>query len=214
MAPSGPVTNEGAGRIEWVVFDLGGVVLQPTAALPVLAEMIGADQDAFTRSYSPPRLEYDRSSDAGTYWRAVAGGAGAPAPSDELIAELVAVDNDGWDRADPDMAALIQKLGAVNRISLAVLSNAPASMRAQVRAAPWSAPIRTLVFSGEEGLVKPDPRIYRRLLDRLDTTSSQVVFIDDLAQNIEGARSEGLTAILHTDPRRTRRELAGLGLPV
>ena len=37
------------------------------------------------------------------------------------------------------------------------------------------------VVSGEEGVVKPDPEIYLRLMQRYSITASRAVFIDDLA---------------------------------
>jgi putative hydrolase of the HAD superfamily len=37
-----------------------------------------------------------------------------------------------------------------------------------------------------------------------------VLFVDDAAPNVEGARAVGLRALLHTDPQTTRAELARL----
>lgn len=51
------------------------------------------------------------------------------------------------------------------------------------------------VFSGEVGFAKPNPRIYRLMLNRLGVEPSQAVFIDDNLQNVEGARAVGLQAI-------------------
>ena len=46
--------------------------------------------------------------------------------------------------------------------------------------------------SCEEGTVKPEPRIYRILLDRYGLDPAQTLFIDDRAANIAAAREAGI----------------------
>lgn len=46
-----------------------------------------------------------------------------------------------------------------------------------------------VVVSGEEGVIKPDPVIYRTLLNRFGLKAEECVFIDDRLENVEGARS-------------------------
>ena len=48
------------------------------------------------------------------------------------------------------------------------------------------------VVSCEEGTVKPEPRIYRILLDRYGLDPAQTLFIDDRAANIAAARETGI----------------------
>lgn len=50
-------------------------------------------------------------------------------------------------------------------------------------------------FSYELGLIKPDPEIYLRVCSQIGILPQQCVFIDDLAENIEGARNIGMQAI-------------------
>ncbi len=69
-----------------------------------------------------------------------------------------------------------------------------------------------IVVSGEECLVKPDPRIYHRLLDRYRVDPKRAVFIDDSAPNALAAQHYfGMHAHVFTDPDRLRSELVGLG---
>ena len=67
-----------------------------------------------------------------------------------------------------------------------------------------------VVISGDEGMRKPDPRIYRLAAERLDVDSATCVFVDDVAVNCEGAKSAGMLAIHHTDPDTTIAQLEGL----
>ena len=70
------------------------------------------------------------------------------------------------------------------------------------------------VVSGDEGLVKPDPAIYQRLMQRYSITPARAVFIDDKLENVEAARRIGLHGIHFIEPTAARKELRTLGLPV
>lgn len=71
------------------------------------------------------------------------------------------------------------------------------------------------VVSGEVGLLKPDKRIYRLLIDRNGLKPERAVFIDDTLANVEAAAALGLKTVHfeHTGVD-LRGELAALGLPV
>ena len=66
-----------------------------------------------------------------------------------------------------------------------------------------------IVVSGEEKVAKPDPQIFRILMQRYHINPSDAVFIDDNMPNIEAAKQVGLQAIqflsaeqLHEDMRK------------
>jgi 2-haloacid dehalogenase len=72
-----------------------------------------------------------------------------------------------------------------------------------------------IVVSGEEGLVKPDPRIYHRLLSRYRVDPKRAVFIDDSAPNaLAASHYFGIHAHLFTDPDKLKADLVGLGFPL
>jgi 2-haloacid dehalogenase len=71
---------------------------------------------------------------------------------------------------------------------------------------------RDILVSGEEKLVKPDPAIYRRALDRFGLEAGRTVFVDDNQANVEGARAVGLIALHFTDEPTLRAELTEMGL--
>lgn len=201
--------------IDWMVFDLGNVILHQTASLPELARRIGAPADlteaSFRTAYNAPRRDYDQHSDAACYWAAVAAACGAPAPDATTIADLTALDVALWSRTDPDMLGLLTDLLAAG-VRLAVLSNAPTAMGDHVRNQPWARPFEKIVISGEIGLLKPDVAIYRYLLDELGAPASRVAFADDLAENIAGAQTTGIQSMLFTGLAPLREGLAALGV--
>lgn len=68
------------------------------------------------------------------------------------------------------------------------------------------------VVSGELGVAKPDPEIYRHLLTAHGLTASSCVFIDDQPVNVAAAAALGFDAIAFSDAASLRQELAIRGL--
>jgi len=69
-----------------------------------------------------------------------------------------------------------------------------------------------IVVSGEEGVIKPDPQIFRILLQRYRIAPQEAVFIDDNPMNAEAAASLGIHGIHFRSPELLRRELETLDL--
>jgi 2-haloacid dehalogenase len=65
-----------------------------------------------------------------------------------------------------------------------------------------------LLVSGEEGMTKPDPAIFRLLLDRFGLDPAATVFVDDSEANVAAAEALGLDAVRFTGPEQLRRELS------
>ena len=70
----------------------------------------------------------------------------------------------------------------------------------------------TILVSGEARLIKPDPRIFQLLLERVGRAADACVYIDDNARNVEAAAALGFEAIHFGSPEQLRDELVGLGL--
>jgi len=71
------------------------------------------------------------------------------------------------------------------------------------------------VISGEVGLHKPQPEIYRLACERLGVEPGAGVFVDDLRENCAGAEEVGMTAVLHRNSARTIARLEQLlGVPL
>ncbi len=51
-----------------------------------------------------------------------------------------------------------------------------------------------LVISAEIGVAKPDPAYFRYAVDRMGLPAGQVLFVDDVLENVESARRVGLVA--------------------
>jgi 2-haloacid dehalogenase len=69
-----------------------------------------------------------------------------------------------------------------------------------------------IVVSGEEKLLKPDPALYYRALDRFGLKPADALFVDDRAINVAGAEAVGMRAHLFTGADELRRRLEADGL--
>uniref|UniRef100_UPI0035CB6A50 HAD family hydrolase n=1 Tax=uncultured Sphingomonas sp. TaxID=158754 RepID=UPI0035CB6A50 len=70
---------------------------------------------------------------------------------------------------------------------------------------------RGIVVSGDELLTKPDPAIYRLALDRFGLRAEDTLFVDDRADNVAGAQSVGMGAVVFSDAAALRADLARYG---
>jgi putative hydrolase of the HAD superfamily len=67
-----------------------------------------------------------------------------------------------------------------------------------------------VVISGEVGLHKPEPEIFRLGAERIGVPPEHCVFVDDLKENVAGAEAVGMTAVLHRGSDSTLPELERL----
>ncbi len=56
-----------------------------------------------------------------------------------------------------------------------------------------------IVYSHEAGMSKPDPRIYQLACDGLGVPAPDMVFLDDVPENVAAARQSGMHAVLFQD---------------
>jgi 2-haloacid dehalogenase len=71
-----------------------------------------------------------------------------------------------------------------------------------------------ILLSGEIGVGKPDPAIFRLFLERFELSAEATVFIDDSPANVAIAGSLGIQALLFQGAAQLEQELRALGLPV
>jgi 2-haloacid dehalogenase len=69
-----------------------------------------------------------------------------------------------------------------------------------------------IIISGEVHLAKPDPRIFRLLLDRIDRPAPECLLIDDSSTNIQAAQSLGFRTIHFQSPQQLQEQLHQNGI--
>jgi putative hydrolase of the HAD superfamily len=177
-----------------VVMDLGGVLLEwnPDHLLtrfepdPVLrgqlrASIFGHDWQLFDRG---------RVTEAELLVRLVR----CTGQTRELLVEIVEAVRESL-REKPETVALVRALQQ-RGFDIYCLSNMPGPIYEHLRRrhAFWDV-FRGIVVSGEIQLMKPEPEIYRHLLERFGLQPAESVFIDDLQANVDAAKGVGLHAI-------------------
>ena len=186
-------------KINAVIFDMGGVLLRTMNSQPreTIAERFGvtrAELEAFIfMSDTSLRSEVGELSDK-EHWEIVLHHFNQPV-GDHL---KVYDEYFSGDAIDKELMAFAVSLKPDYQLGL--LSNAWVNARPLLkRHFDFIDVFDVSVFSCEVGMRKPDPAIFKMMLEKMGVEAENAVFIDDLPSNIEGAKSVGLHAIRFTD---------------
>ena len=196
-----------------VIFDYGEVISfsQSPADRAAIEQLAGVADDArkFWRAYSDHRDGLDQGgAGVAAYWQAVADDIGA-AWDEARVHELWVADFRSWLSVNPAVIEVLADLRA-GATRLALLSNAGPDYGSYFRHGPLGVFFEACYVSGELGLLKPYPEIYRHVLDGLSVTPAEAVFIDNRASNIAGAEAIGITGHVFTTPAALRSFLTSL----
>jgi len=126
---------------------------------------------------------------------------GTPVPAEGLIERMFA-----HFEHQPAMSALVRRANE-RGIRTALLSNSWGNTYPRDT---WDGMFDDIVISGEVGLRKPEPEIYRLTARRLGVQPAECVFVDDLPPNVRGAVAVGMVGVHHVDTETTRTELEAL----
>ena len=86
------------------------------------------------------------------------------------------------------------------KYQLAILSNAgDKSRELMVDVFHLDDYVEEIIISAEEGVIKPDQRIYQIAMDRLQTKPSETIFVDDYHKNVKAAQEFGINAVHFTE---------------
>jgi len=199
--------------IQAVVFDLGGVLIDwnPRHLYRRLFDGDVAGMEWFLAEICTPAWNAEQ--DSGRSWHDAVETLARLHPE---YRELIVAYDERW----PEMLGgpidgTVEILAELRRagLRLAALSNWSAEKfpiaRERYDFLDW---FEAVVISGEAGVSKPDPRIYRHLLARTGFGPATTLFIDDVAANVAVAAELGMVARPFTDPDSLRADLQGLGL--
>jgi 2-haloacid dehalogenase len=200
------------GRPRAVVFDLGGVLLDWNPRY--LYRKLFDDEQEMERFLSEVcTMEWHHAHDLGI-------------PPEQTVPPLVQAHPEyaehirAWPRRSEEMLA-----GPIDESVeiLRALKEAGVPLYALTNMETWTYPGRRdrypflrwfdgTVVSGFEGVAKPDPRVFRLLLERFGLAPETTMFIDDSPRNVAAARAVGMQAIEFESPEALRRRLSEAGL--
>ena len=189
-----------------VVFDYGGVLcFAPTQDdLVTYARESGMDESTFLRLYADTRDYYGRAADGyEAHWHRVAGHHGVKI-SMSALKRFIEKESDLWTRPNPDALALARDIKAAG-CNIAILSNMTFGLLTVLRKKfDWLEEFDVRIWSCEKGCAKPDENIYRDCLSALSCDPGRVLFFDDRARNVEGAKQAGIDAHLFESAEQAR----------
>jgi putative hydrolase of the HAD superfamily len=195
--------------INALLLDAGGTLVFPNfARIADEFARCGAacPADALARAEAGVRFALDRADFiAGTddterwtrFMENLARGAGLtdmPAAAFERLKEYHDTHN-LWEDVPSDVPAALDALRA--RFRLGVVSNANGTVRAKLGRLGLGDRFETVVDSHEEEIEKPDPRLFRVALRRMNLRPDETAYVGDMYHvDVVGARAAGLTPVL------------------
>ena len=186
-----------------LILDYGNVLSRPQDQrwFGPAAARIGTTADTLRGAYWQHRHAYDAGLPASGYWGRVLATAGADRDPETVdLAWLIEQDVASWLIYDEAVWALAAEFHAGGGRT-ALLSNSGPEVMAKLRSdRPIGRVFDAVVISSEVGLSKPDPQIYHHCLARLGLEPPQVLFVDDRADNVEGAARIGLRTLQFDGP--------------
>jgi glucose-1-phosphatase len=200
------------GDADALLFDLGQVVLnidfsKAVACWAAHAGRAPADITArFVRDKAFFDHETGKISDA-EYFESLRRSLGVGLSDAQLL--------EGWNAIFsgemPDIATMLPR--AARHVPLYAFSNTnrPHVDYFSIAHADLLGHFRELYLSSTIGLRKPDAAAYDHVVRSIGVPASRIVFFDDLAENVEGARARGLQAIEVRSSDDVAAALAALG---
>lgn len=192
--------------IDGVVFDLGGVVLEsPLDAIAGVERSAGIPVGAVNRAIAAAGAD-------GAWARLERGELAGDGFHASLTAELSAAGirldtrelMDGVEAAivaRPEMIAEVRRLRSTGLVVAACTNNWH----------PFEGELPSefdvFVESVVEGTRKPEPEIYRRVVERMGVPPGRLVMLDDLGPNLKPARQMGMATIKVESPEQALRDL-------
>jgi len=209
-----PSPDAAPHRRSVVVFDVGGVLLEWDPR-HLYRKLFNGDNDAMEHFLgSVCTVEWNEQQDAG---RTFADAVAELLPKHADKAHLIHAFGRRFDEMVPgaieETVAILRELKRAGVPLYAVTNWSAETFPSAQKRFDFLAEFDGIVVSGEEGVIKPDPRIFRILLDRYDIPADAAVFIDDNPANADAATNLGIHGIHFRSAAELRRELVALGLP-
>jgi 2-haloacid dehalogenase len=204
-----------ATEITTVVFDLGGVLIDWNPR-HLYRKVFGDDvaaMESFLAEVCTP--DWNAGLDAGGSFVGAVAELAAAHPEQ---AELINIYHSRWPEMLGDaFADTVKILNEVRRAGYRTyaLSNWSAETFPITRPHfPFLDEMDGILISGEVGVGKPDPAIFREFIARFGIEPDRTVYIDDWDRNVATASGLGLVAIQFVDAAQLRAELRRLGVAV
>ena len=205
-------SNSDTPPAEAVVFDIGNVLLAWDPR-NLYRQLIDDEQEMERFLAEVCTLQWHAAHDRGVPFAESCAALAARHPEH---AELIWA----WARRSEDMIGgeiagtveILEELTAAGVACYALTNMEAETYPKRLARFPFMRSFAGTVVSAHEGVVKPDPEIFHRLLHRYGLSAQRTVFIDDSESNVQAAAALGMIALHFHSPEQLRGELVGLGL--
>ncbi len=206
-------------QLRAAIFDIGGVLtVSPVTRIIEFAREHGISDESRVRIFShgeSPWSRFERSemtrSQFAVEFDAVVRDDGSPIAGTEFLDWF-----SGGFEPRPEMLAVVRHLRG--KVGLGCITNNVARDEpSQRRTAGLDVQplFDVVVESAKVGFRKPEPRIYQLTCELLGIEPPEAVFLDDIGQNLKGARALGMATIKVDETLSAIDELeAALGIPL
>ena len=204
--------------IKAVVFDYGKVICHPPpdSKFDDIAAIAGVSRDAIEPLLWKHRHNYDNGKlSAIEYYRVVLNDLNITLDNEGLC-KIRDADFFCWTSINEETVRL---MGDIKRsgLVLGILSNMPFDfLRYARKRYPVMDMAHVAVYSCNTGVVKPEKAIYNILLERINLRAAclprEVVFFDDMPENVAAARDAKINAVVWESCAMARDELKRLGV--
>lgn len=196
-----------------IVFDFSGVIAKTDK--PELARFIAGSlnisQEEALQALAQFKIHAAQGGTQPDFWAAYVRSKGSQLPPcwlDQLYeAQLKAV------KEIPGMVDIVKNLQKQG-FQTALLSNVKEHHAKVKRQLGYYNYFHPILLSYEIGASKPDPKAFKILLERLNTSSDQLLFIDNKLANVEAAQAMGIDSILFTSTEQLSKDLQARGINV
>ena len=189
-------------NIKAVIFDMGGVLLRTVDPQPRidLAQDFSTTRKALENTVF--HSETSKASEIGQitdqeHWETVFD------HFDVKVEDYLSVYDRFFagDRIDQELLDFIRSIS--DKVKTGLLSNAWVNARALLDSRFDFIDVFDIsIFSYEVGARKPSATIFQEMLDRLEISAEESIFVDDFPENVAGARAVGLNAIHYENTKQ------------
>lgn len=188
-------------KIKAVVFDVGGVLCDWKIICWEFAREIGVGEEKFIEVFLKYSFDPVNGSDLGyittdEFFEKLTAELGVPEKAKSWRKRLVP----GFKRIEPTFTLLNE---LKDKYRLALLTNAKIGLWDEWKEGNLREYFEIIVDSSEVHLLKPDARIYKMLLERLNLAAEECLFIDDFPEYIAAAKELGFKTVHFIKPEES-----------
>ena len=198
-------------NLNTLIFDYGCVISHPqnmTSVGRIMDRLKIRNVADFNKLYSIHRAEIDSGLiTLGEYWKRTLKEINISLNGEDFK-WIVREDIVSWTDINEEMIGYIKELKSKGH-PLAILSNMVTETLDYLKKnTSFIELFNYPFFSCDFNLIKPDPRVFKYILEKMNVSPGDCVFIDDLQVNCAAAEKSGIRSILFTDIAILRQELS------